>query len=126
MKQLTSPPVPTLNSRLNVFLCLAIHWRGEAFTFLFHGNNFWKIDEFDYQAASRPSQLTLVGRINESIWHGLPDRLDAAFIDDQDITHFIKKRKTWQFNRMELKLVQSWTCSNPTIFPNCFFMSSQI
>ena len=87
---------------LNKNFISAIHWRKEAFTFLFHGNNFWKIDEFDY-VSKRTSQLTQVGRINESIWHGLPDKLDAAFIDDQDITHFIKQRKTWQFNRMELK-----------------------
>ena len=36
----------------------------------------------------------------------LPEKIDAAFIDETEITHFLKKRKTWQFNRMELKYVK--------------------
>ena len=39
-------------------------------TYLFHGNYFWKIDEYAYSADGKP-QLTQVGKINESIWHGL-------------------------------------------------------
>ena len=47
----------------------AIHWRREAMTYLFHGNYFWKIDEYAYSSDGKP-QLTQVGKINESIWHG--------------------------------------------------------
>ena len=38
-------------------------------TYLFHGNYFWKIDEYAYSSDGKP-QLTQVGKINESIWHG--------------------------------------------------------
>ena len=82
---------------------LAIHWRDDQLTFIFHGNNFWKIDEYNYPGTAITSKLNFVGTIRESMWHYLPEKLDAAFIDLKDITHFIKGRKTWQFNRMELK-----------------------
>ncbi|CAG5098623.1 Oidioi.mRNA.OKI2018_I69.XSR.g15832.t1.cds [Oikopleura dioica] len=77
----------------------AIHWKMEQLTFLFFRSSFWKIDEFNVE---KP-QLLQIGKLSESIWKELPSNMDAAFVDSLEVTHFIKRRKTWEFNKIELK-----------------------
>lgn len=107
----------------------AIHWRKEQLTFLFFRSSFWKIDDYN---ADKP-QLLQIGKLSDSIWAELPSNMDAAFVDSLEVTHFIKKRRTWEFNKIELKdklrsenVAEKWLhCPKKSVYSDAEFSKSE-